>query len=102
MAQGGLTPGVAYTAPLVFLDANGVATTPPTGGSVTSSNSGDTVALSADGSHCNLTMGTASENSTLTYVAGSVTFTTEVSSAAPVPGPAASGSFGTFVEGTTP
>lgn len=104
MATQTLIVGVAFTCPLVFTDASG---TPGPGpiGTITASDPSVTVSLSADGQSANAEMTTTLPTpATLTWTdpAGVVpSFTTEVTDAAAVFTPTA-GSFGAFVEGTTP
>lgn len=104
MAVQQLTVNTPFTAPLIFLDANGNTTTGPVG-TVTASDTTVTVGLSADGQACNVTMTTTvTAPVTLTWhdPAGVVPdFITQVTDQ-PVILPAVTGSFGTFVAGTTP
>lgn len=102
MATQQLTVGTPATCPLVFLAADGVTTGKGPIGVVKSSDDSVSAGLSADGQSVNALMTLANVTSTLTWSdpSGQVPdFTVDVSDV--VPFVAASGAFGTFVDGTT-
>lgn len=101
MATQQLTVGVGFTAPLVFKDTGGNTGIGPVG-EVSSSDGSVSVGLSGDGQAANVTMSVANVTATLTWhdPNGVIPdFSVDVSDN--VPFEAASGEFGTFVEGTT-
>lgn len=103
MATQQLAVNTAYTAPLTFQDANGNTVQGPIG-SIASSDPSVTASLSEDGQHANCTMTQANITATLTWSGnganGAFSFTVTVTDQ-PVGTTAVSGSFGTFVPGTT-
>lgn len=85
------------TAPLVFVDKNGLAEPGPVG-TIAVTDPAGTAALSADGQHANITV-TVAATATWTDPSGVVpSFSVDLTEAI---GPVVSGSFGTFVPGTT-
>lgn len=105
MATQQLTVGTPATCALVFLAADGVTTGKGPVGTVSSSDGSVSAGLSEDGQSCNALMTLANVTSTLTWhdPAGVVPdFSVDVSDVvAPPEFVAASGSFGTFADGTT-
>lgn len=102
MATQTLLVGVAATAPLDFLDANGVKVAGPMG-TVASTDANVSIALSADGQSANVLMSAPGTTATLTWSgtggAGPFSFTVDVTDLPVIA--AVSGSFGTFAAGTT-